>query len=102
MLVGFLNVFAGVAVELGFDLVERVLHPGDSAVVGATVGVGKVVKLLGESFDTLAQIAVGVPARVGQQLPGSPELIARHGRSPPQVGKTIVLCANDAKIIILA
>ncbi len=96
------NVLPGVAVELGLDLVERVLHPGDPAVVGAAVGVGEVVELLGEPLDTLAQVAVGVVARVGQQFPGGPESIACHERSPLHVGKTIVLRANDARIIIIA
>lgn len=86
----FLDVLTGVAVELGFDLVERVLHPRDPAVVGAAVGVGEVVELVGEPLDTFAQVVVGVSARVGQQLPGSPELIACHGRSPHQTDKTIV------------
>ena len=77
--VGVLHVLAGVAVELGFDLVECVLQPGDAAVVGAAVGVGEVVELVGESLDALAQVAVGVAARVGQQFPGGPESIACHG-----------------------
>ena len=74
----FLNVLTSVAVELGLDLVECVLQPGDAAVIGATVGIGEVVKLVGEALDTLAQITVGVAARVGQQFPGGPESIACH------------------------
>lgn len=95
MFVRFLHVLAGVAVELGFDLVERVLQPGDSAVVGAAVGVGEVVELVGEPPDAFAEIGVGVPTRVGQQLPGSSESFACHGRSPHQTDKTIVPPKDD-------
>ena len=99
MFVSVPNVLAGVAVELCLDLVERVLHPGDPAVVGAAVGVGEVVELLGEPLDALAQVAVGVPTRVDQQLPGSAESIACHARSPRHANKTVVPRERDDLII---